>query len=94
MVCDAPANNLSLQVQFWHDYIEKSWAWVKSRIRKMCNDETSARVNGKKQWEWVFQNAQVCFHVIRPSRGGDVIEELSILVIDKVCLLLSRFLPP
>ena len=58
----------------------------------VCSDETSARVNGKKrmksrrgflgvrftkhQWEWVFQNDQVCLHVIRPSRGGDVIREV------------------
>jgi transposase len=44
--------------------------------RLVCSDETSARVNGKNQWEWVFQNDQVCFHVIRPSRGGDVIQEV------------------
>jgi transposase len=44
--------------------------------RLVCSDETSARVNGKNQWEWVFQNEQVCFHIIRPSRGGDVITEV------------------
>jgi transposase len=44
--------------------------------RMICSDETSARVNGKNQWEWVFQNDQVCLHVIRPSRGGDVIQEV------------------
>ena len=33
-------------------------------------------MNGKNQWEWVFQNDQVCFHVIRPSRGSDVIREV------------------
>lgn len=38
------------------------------------SDETSARVNGKNQWEWVFQNEQVCFHIIRASRGADVIQ--------------------
>ena len=42
--------------------------------RLVCSDETSARVNGKNQWEWVFQNETVCFHLIRPSRGADVIE--------------------
>jgi transposase len=42
--------------------------------RLVCSDETSARVNGKNQWEWVFQNESVCFHIIRPSRGADVIE--------------------
>ncbi|WP_425214226.1 IS66 family transposase [Tumidithrix helvetica] len=44
--------------------------------RLVCSDETSARVNGKNAWEWVFQNEQVCFHIIRPSRGGDVIVEV------------------
>jgi len=44
--------------------------------RLVGSDETSARVNGKNQWEWVFQNEQFCFHVIRPSRGGDVIAEV------------------
>jgi transposase len=44
--------------------------------RLICSDETSARVNGKNQWEWVFQNEQVCFHIIRASRGGDVITEV------------------
>jgi transposase len=42
--------------------------------RLVCSDETSARVKGKNQWEWVFQNESVCFHIIRPSRGGEVIE--------------------
>jgi transposase len=42
--------------------------------RLVCSDETHARVNGKNQWEWVFQNETVCFHIIRPSRGADVIE--------------------
>jgi transposase len=44
--------------------------------RMVCSDETSARVNGKNQWEWVFQNEHVCFHIIRPSRGADVIQEV------------------
>jgi transposase len=44
--------------------------------RLVGSDETSARVNGKNQWEWVFQNEQVCFHLIRPSRGSDVITEV------------------
>lgn len=44
--------------------------------RLVCSDETSARVNGQTQWEWVFQNEQVCVHVIRPSRGKRVIDEV------------------
>jgi transposase len=44
--------------------------------RLICSDETGARVNGRTQWEWVFQNTEVCVHVIRPSRGHGVIREL------------------
>jgi transposase len=38
--------------------------------RLICSDETSARVNGKNEWEWVFQNDQVCFHIIRPAMSS------------------------
>jgi transposase len=44
--------------------------------RLICSDETGARVHGRTQWEWVFQNAEVCVHVIRPSRGHGVIHEV------------------
>ena len=44
--------------------------------RLIASDETSARVSGNNQWEWVFQNEQVCLHVIRPSRGAQVIDEV------------------
>lgn len=46
------------------------------RSRMVCSDETSARVKGQNQWEWVFQNEQVCVHVIRPTRGKAVISEV------------------
>jgi transposase len=45
------------------------------RSRLVCSDETSARVDGRNQWEWVFQNDEVCLHVIRPSRGALVIAD-------------------
>jgi len=44
--------------------------------RLIGSDETGARVNGRTQWEWVFQNTEVCVHVIRPSRGHGVIQEV------------------
>ena len=44
--------------------------------RLVMSDETSARVEGRTQWEWVFQNDQVCIHVIRPSRAHGVIDEV------------------
>ena len=52
---------------------------IYDRIRKarlVCSDETSARVRGKNEWEWVFQNEKVCLHVIRPCRGAKVVEEV------------------
>jgi transposase len=38
------------------------------------SDETSARVHGRNRWQWVFQTPSASYHVIAPSRGGDVIE--------------------
>ena len=46
------------------------------RSRLLGRDETSARVNGQQQGEWVFQHAAVCIPVIRPSRGQGVIQEV------------------
>ena len=40
------------------------------RSRLICSDETGARVKGQNQWEWVFQNDQVCLHVIRSRRNS------------------------
>ena len=37
------------------------------------SDETSARVDGRNWWEWVFSAATAVLHVIKPSRGADVI---------------------
>jgi transposase len=44
--------------------------------RLIGSDEPSARVSGQQQWAWVFQNTEVCIHVIRPSRGQGVIQEV------------------
>lgn len=52
---------------------------ILQRIRqaeRIGSDETSARVFGQNQWEWVFQNDDCCYHVIRPSRGQAVIAEV------------------
>ena len=52
---------------------------ILTRIRSsriICSDETGARVNGKNQWQWVFQNKDVCLHVIRDSRGKQVVNEV------------------
>ncbi|MCC6176177.1 MAG: transposase [Chloroflexi bacterium] len=38
------------------------------------SDETSARVAGRNHWQWVFQTPEASYHVIVPSRGGEVID--------------------
>ena len=62
-----------------HTRLDDRVAEILTRLRSsrlICSDETGARVNGRTQWEWVFQNAEVCVHVIRPSRGHGVIQEI------------------
>ncbi len=42
----------------------------------VCSDETSVRVDGKTQWNWVFQNDDVVIHVIGPSRAAGVVADV------------------
>lgn len=42
----------------------------------VCCDETSARVQGRTWWEWVFVGTLAVLHVIRPSRGKAVVQAL------------------
>lgn len=53
-------------------------AAIGERVRQspvIGSDETSARVNGRNWWEWVFLSSVGEYHVIQPSRGQDVIDE-------------------
>src|SRR5829696_1709924 len=38
------------------------------------SDETGARVAGRTRWQWTFQTPEASYHVIAPSRGGEVID--------------------
>ena len=38
------------------------------------SDETGARVDRRTQWQWTFQTPKASYHVIAPSRGGEVID--------------------
>jgi len=40
------------------------------------SDEPGTRLDGQKAWEWVFCTAQAILHVIKRSRGADVIQEV------------------
>jgi transposase len=54
-----------------------TWAAIREAVRGspvINSDETSARVAGRTQWQWTFQTPEASYHVIAPSRGGDVID--------------------
>jgi transposase len=40
------------------------------------SDETGARVDGQKAWEWVFCTLTAILHVIKPTRGTDEIRSV------------------
>ena len=46
------------------------------RARVIYSDETGVRIDGRGCWNWVFQNAEVVIHVIRRSRGADVVADV------------------
>src|SRR5215212_997653 len=39
------------------------------------SDETSARVEGRTHWQWVFQTPTASYHVIVPRRNGAVVQD-------------------
>lgn len=54
-----------------------TYAGIREQVRGspvINSDETSARVAGRNHWQWVFQTSEASYHVIAPSRGGDVID--------------------
>src|SRR4051812_2921426 len=46
------------------------------RARVIGSDETTVRVGGRTHWNWVFRNDEVVIHVIRPTRGRAVVDEV------------------
>lgn len=53
-------------------------AVIGKRVRESAviqSDETSCRVHGRNWWEWVFVSVAGEYHLIRNSRGLDVIQE-------------------
>src|SRR5215218_2816620 len=54
-----------------------TYAAIREQVRGspvINSDETGARVAGRTQWQWVFQTAGASYHLIAPSRGGEVID--------------------
>jgi transposase len=61
----------------WAERARPTSAAIREQVRGspvINSDETSARVAGRNQWQWVFQTPEASYHVIAPSRGGDVID--------------------
>lgn len=52
---------------------------IKAEVRQSAvvnSDETGARVGGRTWWQWVFCTATAVFHLIEPSRGAKVVEQV------------------
>ncbi len=80
-VCGVPISEGALANLFQrvNTRLDDRVAEILTRLRSsrlIGSDETGARVHGRTQWEWVFQNTEVCVHVIRPSRSQGVIQEV------------------
>jgi transposase len=61
----------------WIERARPTYAAIREQVRGspvINSDETSARVAGRNQWQWVFQTTEASYHVIVPSRGGEVID--------------------
>jgi transposase len=53
-------------------------ARIREQVRAspvLGSDETSARVNGRAHWQWVFQTPTASYHVIVPRRNGAVVAD-------------------
>jgi transposase len=54
-------------------------AEIKAVVQKgavIKSDETSARVSGKKHWEWVFVAKDACLHILSDSRSKATLQEV------------------
>jgi transposase len=61
----------------WVERARPTYAAIREQVRGspvINSDETSARVAGRTQWQWVFQTPEASYHIIAPSRGGEVID--------------------
>jgi transposase len=64
-------------LQRWVERARPTYAAIREQVRGspvINSDETSARVAGRNHWQWVFQTPEASYHVIAPSRGGEVID--------------------
>jgi transposase len=58
--------------------LQPAAAAIREQVRAspvIGSDETSARVDGRTHWQWVFQTATASYHVIVPRRNGAVVAD-------------------
>ncbi len=64
----------------WRRLVERArptYAAIRATVRGspvINSDETSTRVAGRTEWQWTFQTPPASYHLIAPSRGGEVID--------------------
>jgi transposase len=59
------------------DRARPTYAAIRETVRGspvINSDETSARVAGRTHWQWTFQTPEASYHLIAPSRSGEVID--------------------
>lgn len=52
---------------------------IKQQVRAspvIGSDETTAHVNGRTRWQWVFQTPEASYHTIQPTRGAVTLREV------------------
>jgi transposase len=52
---------------------------IKAQVRGspvIGSDETTARMDGRTAWQWVFQTPAASYHTIQPTRGAVVLHEV------------------
>jgi transposase len=57
-------------------HLQPEAAAIREQVRAspvIGSDETSARVDGRTHWQWVFQTPTASYHVIVPRRNGEVV---------------------
>jgi transposase len=59
------------------DRARPTYAAIRETVRGspvINSDETGARVNGRPQYQWTFQTPAASYHLIAPTRGGEVLD--------------------